>query len=286
MTRKLLIAAVALGVSSLGAAPARAQGTLSVTFSTTPTGGNYAPRNIVAAWIEDAGGGFVKTIGRWAATRRSHLVAWATASGQDADAVSGATRSSHNGTLTATWDLRDRAGAEVPDGTYTIRLEVADSNANTAGQNNQGTFSFVKGPTSTSSSDGTTEFPTVAIDYSAASATCDNGVIDSGETCDPPGTCPTSCAASGDACAPNQLVGSAAGCTAECVPQAITACVSGDGCCPASCDPASDDDCAGGGGDDTGQVTGGCATGGGGLGHGAAGLVLAAGLWARRRRRG
>ena len=32
-----------------------------------------------------------------------------------------------------------------PDGTYTIRMEASDTNATTAGQNNQGTFTFVKG---------------------------------------------------------------------------------------------------------------------------------------------
>lgn len=44
------------------------------------------------------------------------------------------------------WNLKDRAGALVPDGTYTVRMESTDLNANTAAQNNQGTFTFVKGP--------------------------------------------------------------------------------------------------------------------------------------------
>ena len=42
---------------------------VSATFTTTPAGGNYAPKNIVAVWVEDSGGAFQKTIGRWAVER-------------------------------------------------------------------------------------------------------------------------------------------------------------------------------------------------------------------------
>jgi MYXO-CTERM domain-containing protein len=283
--RNLLIAIVGLG---LLVTPAAAQGDLvKVTFTTTPAGGNYAPRNIVAVWIENAGGGFVKTIGRWANTRKQHLVAWSAASGQDADAVSGATRSTHTGSLTVTWDLTDRAGAEVPDGTYTVRMETADANANTAAQNNQGTFSVSKNGQSSTETTAGGGFNAVTIEYAVGSASCNNGAIDEGETCDPPGSCPTSCAASGDACMPNDLVGSAAGCTSECVVSAITACADGDGCCAAGCDEGSDSDCGSGGGGGGGPVTGGCATGGGGSGAGAvvvAWLLLGLGAIGRRRR--
>ena len=34
----------------------------------------------------------------------------------------------------------------LPNGTYTVRMEVADTNAITATANNQGTFTFIKGP--------------------------------------------------------------------------------------------------------------------------------------------
>jgi hypothetical protein len=100
----------------------------------------------VAVWVEDAAGNFVRTIDRYAATRKSHLIGWiAKAGNADTDAVSGATRANHTGALTRTWDLTGRGGTEIPDGTYTIRMELADSNASTAAQNAQGTFTFVKG---------------------------------------------------------------------------------------------------------------------------------------------
>lgn len=120
-------------------------GTLQITATSSAGGGAYAPRNVVAIWITGPSGSFVKTIGRWADQRKQHLVAWGTASGGDADAVSGATRQDHAQPLTATWDMKAKGGQLVGNGTYTVRMESADFNANLASQNHQGTFTFVKG---------------------------------------------------------------------------------------------------------------------------------------------
>jgi MYXO-CTERM domain-containing protein len=282
--RSLLLAALLVGsLRSPGAA-----GTLSVKLTTSPApnNGQYAPRNIVAVWIEDSAGAFVKTIGRYAATRRGSLVAWTTAAGPgDADAVSGATRQNHVAPLTVTWDMKNRAGAEVPDGTYKIRMEVADRNSNAAAQNNQGTFTFAKnaaGSTQTTAGGGFTD---VVITYSVVAPVCSNGTVDAGETCDPPGSCPTSCAVAADACAPSVLTGSAAACTAACVVQTISECIAGDGCCPGSCTAASDNDCSDlAGSDDNSGLSGGCDIGGDSSGW----LLLLGGLavvGSRRRRR-
>jgi len=262
---------------------------LQVTVTTTPGTGNYAPRNIVAVWVEDSSGAFVKTISRWANSRKQHLVAWQAKAGTaDADAVSGATRQNHTAPLTITWDLKNKANTIVPDGTYTIRMESTDLNANQAAQNHQGTFTFVKGPAaqmqSALSNGG---FTNVSIAYSpqAASASCNNGVVDATELCDPSvaGSCPSTCADSGDACRPSVLVGVAASCTAECAVQPITTCIDGDGCCADGCDVSTDEDCVDGGGSGT-EITGGCSTSSG------ASLMFALGLLAiasgsRRRRR-
>jgi uncharacterized protein YkwD len=72
--------------------------------------------------------------------------------------------------------------------------------------------------------------------------TCGNGAIEPGETCDPPGSCPTSCN-DGSACTVDTMSGSAATCNVRCTHTAITSCVSGDGCCPAGCTNANDSDC-------------------------------------------
>jgi len=140
----LLVSAVLLG----GAVPGAEAGALTATFTTSPNGGNFAPKNVVAVWVEGPGGVFEKTIGQWDAVRGSNLVAWVGKAGpNDADAVSGATRASHATPLTVTWNLLNKAGTAVPDGTYTLRMEMADSNTATAANNHEGTFTFVIGPT-------------------------------------------------------------------------------------------------------------------------------------------
>ena len=251
---------------------------LTITVTTTPNGGQFAPRNVVAVWIEDPAGTFVKTIGRYAAVRKGNLVAWVQKAGaNDVDAVSGATRLDHVNPLTITWNLRDKLSALAPDGTYTIRMELADNNVTQPAQNHQGTFTFVKS-TAPQNQAGLTNggFTNVTIDFQPVVNTCNNGVVDTGETCDPAvaGSCPASCQASADACMPNVLVGSAATCSAACAVQPITACVNDDGCCAAGCDSASDNDCEPGGSD--GSISGGCdaGTGGGTFAFAALGLLL------------
>ncbi|MBA2662740.1 MAG: hypothetical protein H0U74_10625 [Bradymonadaceae bacterium] len=72
---------------------------------------------------------------------------------------------------------------------------------------------------------------------------CGDSTIDPNETCDPPGSCPTSCN-DGNSCTVDTLVGSAQDCTAACSNAPITQCSNNDGCCPTGCSPAQDSDCA------------------------------------------
>lgn len=266
--RALRCSAVVLVAALVGVHSPDAEAGLKVSFTTSPAGGVYAPSHVVAVWIETGAGAFVKTVGRWSATRTSSLTTWIAKAGQgDVDAVSGATQNLQpNNLATLEWDLKDRQGQIVPDGTYTIKLELADFNPG-QGTPNLGTFTFVKSDqpqVQTGQTNG--GFSNVTIDFAPAPpATCGNGVADPGETCDPmiasgTGACVASCEATGDACAPNVIVGSATSCSAECQITEITACASGDGCCPDGCD-GTDDDCAGGGGNGTGpELTGGCST--------------------------
>jgi uncharacterized protein (TIGR03382 family) len=289
----MIVAAWFLGGS---APPAEGKGAVKVTFTTTPVpapNNTYTPNNAVAVWTANGGGTFMRTIGQWVQIRQQYLVAWQAAAGtNDTDAVSGASRLSHTAPLTTLWNLRDRAGTVVPDGTYTIRMELAESNATTANQNNQGTFTFVKGAapqTQTALTSG--GFTNVTIEFDPNAINCADGVVDAPEKCERsiaagmPGACPTACAVAADACMPNKLVGDAMLCSAECVVQPITACANGDGCCAAGCTDADDDDCGpgGGGGGGSPEVSGGCATGGGGslAGLGVLGVLA---LLARRRR--
>ncbi len=280
-----------IAVGLLAPTPAHAQSMIAK-FSTTPPGGTYMPKNVTVVWVEDSGGTFVKTIGRWANQRKQYLLDWVAKAGpNDADAITSATRADHTLQIMAIWDLKDRSGTVVPDGTYTIRMETADADVTTAAMNHEGTFTFVKGATpqvQTGLTNG--GFNVASITYSTAAA-CGNSILDPGETCDPPGSCPTSCVASGDACSPNVLVGLAASCTAQCQLQLVTSCADNDGCCPVGCTGATDSDCpggsnAGGGaatGSDPNNVQGGCATTSGGSLLVFAGAATA--LLLRRRKR-
>jgi hypothetical protein len=77
---------------------------------------------------------------------------------------------------------------------------------------------------------------------------CGDGVLSSGEACDRaitaglPGACARTCD-DGDACTSDRARGSIEGCSRACSHAPITACRSGDGCCPAGCDAKSDADC-------------------------------------------
>jgi hypothetical protein len=80
-------------------------------------------------------------------------------------------------------------------------------------------------------------------------AVCGDGVLSPGETCDRaitagmPGNCARTCD-DGDACTTDWASGSIDGCTRACSHTTITACRTGDGCCPPGCSAAADHDCA------------------------------------------
>jgi hypothetical protein len=69
---------------------------------------------------------------------------------------------------------------------------------------------------------------------------CGNGVVEPSELCD--GDCPDRCDDL-DECTASKLVGSAAGCNAECISEPITLPVRNDGCCPPGANADIDNDC-------------------------------------------
>jgi hypothetical protein len=117
-------------------------GTLAVSAVTNSLDGTYAPDHVVAIWIEDNSGKFVKTLLVNAQTRRGYLSNWlsATSSANSVDAITGATLNDH-GTLTCSWNGTDASGAQVSDGIYKVCLELTEDH--TAG--NFATFTFTKG---------------------------------------------------------------------------------------------------------------------------------------------
>lgn len=76
----------------------------------------------------------------------------------------------------------------------------------------------------------------------AAPDLCGNGVLDPGETCDPPSICVVECDDQ-DPCTVD-TVGSAATCDLRCRHTDVAVCVGGDACCPHGCSQANDADCS------------------------------------------
>jgi hypothetical protein len=126
---------------------AQSSGTLNVSVSTSHAGGNYKPRNVVAVWVENEQGDFLKTLLARADKRRTHLNTWQASTGaagseyNTVDAITGATYSNH-GTRSCTWDGTDFHGDLQEDGTYYLWMELTDKNAT----GNFSSFAFQKGP--------------------------------------------------------------------------------------------------------------------------------------------
>jgi len=125
-------------------APLNSTGTLSVSVLTVAPGGGYAPKNVVAIWIETNAGVFVKSLLVYANARKYDLTSWyPNSSGNVVNATTGATQNS-NTTRTCTWNGTDVAGNVVVDGTYLVCMNIAD------GRTAFASFPFVKGPTAVS----------------------------------------------------------------------------------------------------------------------------------------
>jgi hypothetical protein len=124
---------------------AQTEGTLTVTATTSTAGGNYSPKNIVAIWVEDEQGNWVKTLLAYANTRKTHLNTWEAATTEagspfnTVDAITGATKTSH-GTRTCTWNGTDVDGILAADGSYKIWMELTDKN----GTGNFSSYTFTK----------------------------------------------------------------------------------------------------------------------------------------------
>lgn len=120
---------------------AQTSGNLTFSVTTTEPTGGYSGKHVIAIWIKDLSGNFIKTKVKYAATREQYLNQWITNSGRNTvDAVTGATLSNH-GTLSVSWNGTNAAGSPVPDGTYQVWMQMADANTN--GQT--ASVSFVKG---------------------------------------------------------------------------------------------------------------------------------------------
>lgn len=113
---------------------AQTAGTLTFTYTQTAPSAS-ATKNVMAVWIEDNSGNFVKTRLRyWSNSTNDHLPSWVSKSAQNlVDATTGATRTASTaptafGAKTITWDGKNVSGTLVPDGTYNVYIESSYCN--------------------------------------------------------------------------------------------------------------------------------------------------------------
>jgi hypothetical protein len=160
---KTLIVFIVLAFPSIQLS-AQTTGKLDISVTTSSTGGNYAPRNVVAIWIEDESGNFVKTLLAYADKRIQHLNNWENATNAKGsmynrtDAITGATQSSH-GTRTCSWNGTDYNKILVADGKYFVCMELTDKNST----GNFSKFEFTKGVSSSVTPQNVASFSSVNI---------------------------------------------------------------------------------------------------------------------------
>ncbi len=159
------------------------QTTGTLTFKYTPTShsGYSGTKNVLAIWIQNSAGAFVKTRSRNAGGGTAdHLPTWAVNSGglstnclssscNMIGATSGATLSSFTA-KNITWDGTDVTGAVVADGTYKITVQSTWNHGGTGTTTRS--FTFVKGPNSdvqAPANDG--NFTNITLYWNPASAT-------------------------------------------------------------------------------------------------------------------
>ena len=147
ITTKLLICLLLIGFTACTSTndpvntSKKTAGTLTVTTTTSTYNGNFSPRHVLAIWVENNSGAFVKTLLVNAQARRQYLTNWynSTSSGNTTNATTGATLNSH-GVVTCSWGGTDVTGNVVNNGTYKVCMEFTEND----GTGKFSSFNFAK----------------------------------------------------------------------------------------------------------------------------------------------
>ena len=153
-------------------------GNVSFTMKTVTYNGDRSPKNIVAIWVEDKDGTFIKTRLLQADKRKEWLLTWNDKSkGSIVDATTGATLNSHQ-THTIAWDCTDETGTQVDDGEYKIVVEFTEAHS----QGPLTSVTFTKGPAAeVITPDNETNFVDMRLEYSVVSTDIANILAESQE---------------------------------------------------------------------------------------------------------
>lgn len=125
---KLICKTILLAVTMLLSFGISAQtnGTFTFTATTINQFGTYQPKNIMAIWVTNSSGTFVKTLKRMAVQRAQYLYQWnANSASNITDAITGATLLTHQ-THTVSWNGKNVSQVLVPDGDYKVWIEFTD----------------------------------------------------------------------------------------------------------------------------------------------------------------
>jgi hypothetical protein len=197
-------------VSFTASVSAQTAGTLTFSYNQpqpTSPAPNSGIKNVLAVWIENSAGTFIKTKYRFVSTStKDHLPTWAAKSGgvlsnattatcNTTDATtgatctstattsgvspSGATRPTAFGSKTVTWDGKNVVGTTngttVADGNYKIWVESSWVDSGSNNHNEIISFTFTKGPTGVHlTPTGDTYINTVVIDWVPAPLSVDD----------------------------------------------------------------------------------------------------------------
>lgn len=155
---KKLLASIALAVFGMFLSvsiQAQTSGTLTFTFTPIAKSPCYsASRHVLAVWIENNAGSFIKTKMRYCCTNSTsdHLPTWSVNAGGTASncnsanvvsATTGATLTSFTN-KSITWDGTNVSGTVVPDGIYKVMIQETWNHGSTGTATS--TYTFTKGP--------------------------------------------------------------------------------------------------------------------------------------------
>lgn len=145
---------------------AQTAGTFTFKINPVSHSGSYGTKHLIAVWIENSSGTFIKTKLKQASTNNyDHLATWTSKSNKNlVDATSGATLSSYV-PITVTWDGTNVSGTVVADGSYKIWVEMAWDRDLSTGKTVT-SYDFTKGATVFNSTPANTDlFTDVSLSW-------------------------------------------------------------------------------------------------------------------------
>jgi hypothetical protein len=155
-----------LSLLNIGNIKAQTAGSFTFTINPVAHNGSYGAKHVVAIWIENAAGTFVKTKLRQSSSSTiDHLATWTSNSASNVvDATTGATLTTY-APLTVMWDGTNVSQVVVADGDYNIWIEMAWDNSKTTDKTVT-SFAFTKGSAAVHLKPANTSlFTDIALDW-------------------------------------------------------------------------------------------------------------------------